>query len=249
MSPPVLHAGVPLPRSTPIVSLLKQRGVSLKPLSGEDAEGSQARIETALMALFRDTGSEAAFEALYDYARGGLLQRVLLLARGEADPIEVVQDAFVNVYLYASSFRDEHARSFRVWSRTIAANVVRRARRRSAPSLQALPDGLQEPADARPDPEQGAVLGEEQRLLARAWMLLLTRYAAAFEGLNARDRRALELVEIRGLTYREAARELGVGLSNMKMILFRARQRIRSAIGDELAPAEERAPALHARSA
>jgi RNA polymerase sigma-70 factor (ECF subfamily) len=221
-----------------VVRLLQKRGVRLARLEGEDSDGCRARIETALMALFRDTRSEAAFEALYDYASASLLQRVLVLARGEVDPLEVVQDAFVNVYLYAKSFRDDHARSFRVWSRTIAANLVRRARRRATASLQALPDGLQEPADARPDPGQGAVLTEERRALVLAWMLVLSRYAAAFEGLNARDRRALDLVEVRGLTYRDAARELGVGLSNMKMILFRARQRIRCAIGGDLARPE-----------
>lgn len=244
MSPPILNPGVRLPRSTPVVRLLRQRGVALAPLDGEDNDGCQARIETALMALFRDTRSESAFEALYDYASASLLQRVLVLARGEIDPLEIVQDAFVNMYLYAKGFRDDHARSFRVWSRTIAANVIRRARRRSAPSLQALPDGLQEPADVRPDPERDAVLSEERASLVRAWMLVLSRYAAAFDGLNARDRRALELVEIRGLTYRQAADELDVGLSNMKMILFRARQRIRAAIGIELAHTEVETPAL-----
>lgn len=241
MSPPLTIPGVRLPRSAPAVRLLRQHGVALEPFDGEDADVCEARIETALMALFRDTRSDAVFEALYDYARGSLLQRVAALVRGGADPLELVQDAFVNVYLYAASFRDEHARSFRVWSRTIAANLVRRAQRSRAPSLQALPEGLQEPADARPDPEQGAVLSEERATLVRAWMLLLSRYAAAFEGLNARDRRALDLVEVRGLTYREAAAELEVGLSNMKMILFRARQRIRLAMGVDLGRGEREA--------
>jgi len=230
----LVSVAVRLPHNAPVVRLLQQRGVCLQPLADENADAYRERLETALMALFRDTHSEAVFEALYESASTSLLQRVLVIARGETDPLEVVQDAFVNMYLYAQSFRDDHARSFRVWSRTIAANVVRRARRRSAPSLQALPDGLQEPADVRPDPERSAVLSEEHRSLVRAWMLVLSRYAAAFDGLSERDRRALDLVEIRGLTYREAARELGVGLSNMKMILFRARQRIRAAIGGEL---------------
>ena len=45
---------------------------------------------------------------------------------------------------------------------------------------------------------------------------------------------ALELIEVQGLSYAEASTRMRVGLSNMKMILFRARQRIRAAISSTL---------------
>jgi RNA polymerase sigma factor (sigma-70 family) len=227
---------VRLPRSVPVLRLLHERGVVLVPQGEEGVEDCEARIETALMALFRDTHSPAAFEALHDYARFALLQRVLALARAGDDPLDLLQDAFVNIYLYAATFRDEHDRSFRVWARTIAGNVVRRSRLRGRRrSLYALPEGLQEPCDGAPGPAAEVAWREECLDLSRAWLILLLRYAAAFAELGARDRRALELVEIEGRGYREAARVLGVGLSNMKMILFRARQRIRLAVGRELA--------------
>ena len=44
--------------------------------------------------------------------------------------------------------------------------------------------------------------------------------------LAQRDRRALHLVEVEGLSYQEAGRILQVGRSNMKMIVFRSRRRI-----------------------
>jgi DNA-directed RNA polymerase specialized sigma24 family protein len=45
---------------------------------------------------------------------------------------------------------------------------------------------------------------------------------------------ALELVELEGLSYAEAGARLHVGISNMKMIMFRARRRLRAKIGAAL---------------
>ena len=117
----------------------------------------------------------------------------------------------------------------RSWARTVAANVVRRARVRSRGwSLTALPEGLDEPADVRGGPS-ALLAGEEQRRsLAGALVLLLLHYAAAYERLVPRDRRALQMVEVERRGYAEAGALLHVGRSNMKMIVFRARKRIRS---------------------
>ena len=52
----------------------------------------------------------------------------------------------------------------------------------------------------------------------------------ATQVLGERDRAALHMVEVEGLTYAEAGRRLGVGRSNMKMIMFRSRKRIRAHI-------------------
>lgn len=184
------------------------------------------------MTLFRDEPTEAHFEALYAFTQGPLLAWISssLFRRGSAaDPTEVLQDTYVNLYRYARTFRDERAQSFRVWSRTIAANLVRRSRRETArPSLQALPEGLQEPADRTAfGPSVQAMMGEERVATVRAYQLLLRHYHAAFAALSPRDREALELVEVEGKSYAEACEILQVGMSNMKMIMFRARRRLR----------------------
>lgn len=219
-----------LPRSVPIVKELAGRGVALVPRAGEDGAAFQIRIETELMALFRDTRGEAEFQALYDYAGPELLSWITSLPRAPgrcADPVETFQDTCVNVYRYARSFRSDEAKSFRVWSRTIARNLHRRSQRRWARfSLQALPEGLQEPVDDGDTPLQTTVLREDAGTLSRAWALLLLQYLAAWRTLSERDRLALELVEAQGLSYAEAGRRLRVGPSNMKMIMFRARKRL-----------------------
>ncbi|MBL8860248.1 MAG: RNA polymerase sigma factor [Planctomycetes bacterium] len=220
--------------NTLVARRLHGRGVSLLTRSGEDTDRFDARIETALMALFRDEGDDGAFQALYDHARGRLLVWIAGLLgtrRSDTDPAEVLQDTFVNIYRYAGSFRDEDAKSFRVWSRTIAGNLVRRARHRQrVRPLADLPEGTAEPIDRRDSPADAMVHDEDARTTGRAWMIVLLQYAAAYERLSQRDRVALDLVEVQGLSYAEAGARLKVGLSNMKMIMFRSRRRIRSQI-------------------
>lgn len=236
MTPPVLPTLLDAPASDlpPEIALaLGARGVSLAPVPGEDADLRALRLETALMALFRDTRTELAFETLYLRVRRSLLAWIVhLLAqrRQESDPAELLQDTFVNVYRYAGGFREGDGGTFRAWARTIAANVVRRARLRRGVPLSVLPEGVAEPQDDGEGPAAQVDLREQQRCLARAWLLLLLHYGRAFEQLSPRDRQALHLVEVEGLSYAEAGRRLRVGKSNMKMIMFRSRKRIRAHI-------------------
>jgi RNA polymerase sigma factor (sigma-70 family) len=226
-----------LPLHLPALRRLEARGVDLAVRHGERAEDFEARIETALMVAFRDGGAAEDFEALYEYARGNLIVWISSLAAGRRAGVEatdLLQDTFVNVFRYAAGFKDQGPRSFRVWSRTIAGNLVRRARYERNRSTHDLPEGLQEPTDRRAGPAQELTDGEDRHVVARAWMLLLARYAAAYEKLSARDQLALTLIEVEGRSYQEACRELRVGLSNLKMILFRARRRIRAAIALDL---------------
>ena len=197
---------------------------------------------THLMARYRDTREAAAFEELYSLTREPVLGWIKsLLGRdlGHLDPNELLQDTFVNVYRYPTSFREDHAGSFRVWVRTIAGNVLRRAasqRARQAP--QELSEAFELEDRAR-GPVQTADEGEEAEVLRRAWSLFLGLYAAAWKELAPRDQRTLELVEVQGLSYQEAGEVLGVGRSNMKMIVFRSRKRIARRIRAALSQALE----------
>ena len=211
----------------PILGLLEGRGVPAARLPGEARGTFQDRLDTELMALFRDTHSEEAFDALYG---GRVFQWVRWLVRQRRcsiDPVDLVQDTFVNVYRYAHSFRNDSKRSFRCWVRTIAANALRRALSVLAgSSSQGLPLDLQEPVDPALLPQVRMIESEETDALKEAWVLFLQHYAAAYDSLSDRDRHALALVEVRGFTYAEAAAELQVGSSNMKMIMLRSRRRL-----------------------
>lgn len=216
------------------LAALDPLGFEPEPREEESEAGYENRLGTRLMAIYRDTRDAQAFEALHALTQASVQRWIAgLLRRAPAaiDLRELVQDTFVNVYLYPGGFRDEHDGSFRVWVRTIAGNLVRRALARAANSArQPLPEGAGEPADMLLSPEREALCREQDRELRRAWALLLSLYAQAYSELADRDRRALELVEVHGLSYIEAGERLCVGRSNMKMIVFRARRRIANRI-------------------
>lgn len=221
----------------PVHRILEARESAFEPPRAADER--RASRETRLMTSFRERRGSLEFQALYDFASAGLLDWIAAQVRGRRltlDPLDLLQDTFVNIYRYAGGFRDERSLSFRVWSRRIAMNVVRRASPRSGAGIawQSLAEERHEPADRRSGPSELVSGGEEARSLDRAWMLLLSLYAAAFATLRDRERRALDLIEIHGRSYAEAAAELGVGPSNMKMIVFRARKRIRTEIARRL---------------
>jgi len=196
---------------------------------------------TALMARYRDSRAPGDFEELYRATFDSVMIWVRsLLRQGPAhlEAHELVQDTFVNVYRYPGSFRDEHDGSFRVWVRTIAGNVVRRARGKLPREGHAeLPEGGLEPADSRCGPAVQADLLESGARLGAAWPLLLAAYHNAWSSLSPRDREALHLVEVTGLSYADASELLGVRASNMKMIVFRARQRLYARLRGLFAPA------------
>lgn len=209
---------------------LAQRGIVARFGPGESERDFENRLGTELMALYRDTRDEDCFEALYAFAQPAVLVWIQsLVRRGQEhlDATDLLQDTFVNVFRYPGGFRRNHQGSFRVWVRTIAGNIVRRARMRSTTlSLEDLPEGFREPADSRNNPEQHALVDEQSEGLRSAWVLFLCLYQQAYDQLSDRDREALRLVEVEGLTYAEAGQRLQVGSSNMKMIIFRSRKRI-----------------------
>ena len=251
--PPALSPALEAEFAPSVWSALVERGV-LDSLPQEgDIERRDRRLETELMRLFRDTRMEAAFETLYLRSRSMMLSWILHLTRNrpeEADPAELLQDTFVNIYRYARGFSTRKGNSFRGWARTIAANVVRRSRmKRAMHSLGALPYGLQEPADVAAGPMDAASSDEQMESYRRAWLLLLLHYAQAYEKLAERDREALHMVEVEGVSYADAGKRLRVGRSNMKMIMFRSRKRIRAHIARAMGNWPEESSVLPLRAA
>ena len=201
----------------------------------EDQDAHLSRLLTALMVGFRDTGRSDLFDALYRLAQPGLVLWVTRKRRGTAlrlDPEDLTQEVFLSIHRYRGSFKEQKG-GFRAWSMTIAHNLIRRqAQRLLRRTMRAHLEDC-DPPDPRNGPREEAISQEEARLIRSAWQLYLLAYAKAYDGLKQRDQEALRLVELEGLRYAEAADLLGVGLSNMKMILLRARHRIRIKMGIE----------------
>jgi len=223
---PMLKANTTGALSLSAARYLKEKGVLLE-RSGELGE-RRSRLQTALMVGFRDTRRADLFEALYRLSHAQILVLVRATRRGSArtlDPDDLTQEVFLNVYRYASSFK-ERSGGFRGWCVTIAYNLIRRkARDLQRRPMLPLVEGC-DPMDSAAGPREINITYEDALALRRAWRTFLLAYAAAYRELKPRDQEALRLVELDGLAYAEAALRLGVGLSNMKMILLRARRRI-----------------------
>jgi RNA polymerase sigma-70 factor (ECF subfamily) len=133
------------------------------------------------------------------------------------DPVEA-EDAAQQVFLSAhrallggSVPRDAHA-----WLAVIARNECRariHARMREPLALRELPSDL-------PDPLAAAIRATD---LDAIWV--------AISSLPRRQRRALVLREVAGLSYHELGRALGVSHSSVESLLFRARQQVRALVG------------------
>ncbi|MEW6073182.1 MAG: RNA polymerase sigma factor [Planctomycetota bacterium] len=202
----------------------------------DDGEiGEEARrdlLATQLMETFRLTGSRAAFGLLYELSGQPLLQQVASRLRryqSTADPQDVLQEVFVNIYRYPHRFRCERDDAFRVWTSTIVRNTVLKHLRslsRSGRAEVAFDDLPEPPAPYAGEPSRGVIEGESEAECRRIYVTYLFLYLRFFSMLSDREQRAIHLVEVEGSSYRAAARELGIKLENLKMVIFRARRKI-----------------------
>lgn len=219
--------------------LLAEHGSVLGDLPGfgdedpqQDAQRLRSAAATALMDLYRASGSREAFDLLVEVAQPQLLARVRSRLRtlgSLLDPQEVLQDALVNVYRYPDRFLARHPGAFAAWSSTIIDNVIRRSlRRRNSGEVIASPmEILVQAADRHALPPDRQCEDREQACeTARAFSLLLACYLAAFEQLADRERYVLHMVEVRQMRYAELAALLSIRPEALKMVVFRARRRL-----------------------
>jgi RNA polymerase sigma factor (sigma-70 family) len=195
-------------------------------------EARRDRASTRLMEAFRTHQSRAAFACLYELNAAHLYQQVsarLRRYRCRADALDVLQEVFFNVYRYPHRFDCGRDDAFRVWTATIVRNTVLKHLRslsRSGRGEVAL-DDLAEPNDAATlEPVSDAIEGESSAECRRVYFNYLYMYLCFYQMLSAREQRAIQMVEVEGLSYREAARELRIKLENLKMVIFRARRKI-----------------------
>jgi RNA polymerase sigma factor (sigma-70 family) len=136
-----------------------------------------------------------------------------LLLRDPVEAEDAAQQVFLSAHravLRGSPPRDAHA-----WLAAIARNECRsriHARMREPLTLPDLPSDL-------PDPLAAAIRATD---LEAIW--------AAISSLPRRQRRALVLREVGGLSYHELGRALGVSQSSVESLLFRARQQVRALV-------------------
>lgn len=192
---------------------------------------SGARLHTALMDNFRLYRNLEAYSLLYElnYREFMLvIQKRLRFMSGSIDANDVLQDVFVSIFRYPHKFRDEKEYSFRNWSYSIIRNtILKHLRTSNGPEISS--DSFAETLEDEQHPGPLGTLVKEESIeeCGYLWLLFLANYRRAFEErLNEREQKALTLVEVKGVRYREASEVLGIKLENLKMVICRARKKI-----------------------
>ena len=134
------------------------------------------------------------------------------------DAEDAVQDGVLSAFIHIAGFQGRARMSS--WLMSIVINSVKmrlRKRRRKMVSLdEPLEDGSQTVAemipDPRPNPEQSCQRSELHGILTHA-----------LEKLSTKQRKALQLFELQGLSLKEAAQTLGVPVGTIKAQLARGR--------------------------
>lgn len=188
-------------------------------------------LNNALMDAFRALGSVEAYSLLFELnvrPFSIIAARVMRMSGSRADPNDILQEAFLAIYRYPTRFCPEKPNAFRNWSYSIIRNTVYRhlsRRSRDGIPVEMLAEVLED--ENAVTPVQASENKESEARCRRVYGVLLSLYSHAYANeLKDRDRLALELVEVRGMGYREAAEVLDIRLENFKMVVCRARKKI-----------------------
>ncbi len=175
--------------------------------------------DEALVALVA-RGDEDALAELYDRVSRVAYGLALRVLRDERHAEDAVQEAFLQVWRSAATFRAERAKAS-TWILTLvhrrAVDLVRREERRQA-------DPLTDDSAAGEAPEQT----EEA-----AWLRFeRERVQSALRQLPDVQREALELAYYGGFSQSELAERLGVPLGTIKSRMFAGLARLRELLDD-----------------
>jgi RNA polymerase sigma-70 factor, ECF subfamily len=202
--------------------------------------------ETALVAALRRR-DEAAFVALVAQYHGPLMRLAMVYSGNRAVAEEIVQDAWLGVLQGIDGF--EERSSFKTWLFRILVNRARTRAEREArtvpfsalwgdPSVgndpePAVPaDRFRGAADPRA-PYHWAVPPEswggdpEEQLLTRETLAIVEQAIAA---LPPNQREVIMLRDVEGWPAEEVCNVLGLSDSNQRVLLHRARARVRAAL-------------------
>ena len=221
---------------------------SALPLGPESGDPPATPDEQMLLAALRD-GDEAAFETLVNAHYPAMLRVALMYIRNRSVAEEVIQETWLAVLQGLARF--EGRSSLKTWIFRILANRARtRAVRegRSVP-FSALASQEAEGDEPAVEPERFRPAGDkwpggwvsapqswgeipEERMLA---LETRERIRLAIEALPPAQRTVITLRDIEGWDAEEVSGHLGVTDGNQRVLLHRARSKVRAALERYLA--------------
>ncbi len=222
----------------------QDRAAVQRNMAGSKQAGSVASAEDLRVVEALRSGNEGAFVSLIERYHVSMLRLAMVFVSSQAVAEEVVQDSWMGVLQGLNGF--EGRSSLKTWIFRILTNRAKtRAQRegRSVPfsSLAEFNSDLPEPAV---EPER--FRGPDQQWpghwvsFPRSWDEIpeerilsqetLTRIQEAIDTLPLGQREVIVLRDIEGCSSDEACNLLGVSEANQRVLLHRARSRVRRAL-------------------
>ena len=200
---------------------------SLKRVS---ARKEGAAVDETELIRAAQAGDSSAFEELVRTYDQSVLRLALSMLRSPEDARDVYQETFLRVYRNLNQFRFDC--SFHTWLYRIATNLCldqlrRRKVRREEPTVMTTPEGTLDRMDAAAETR---VEGDPQRNLFSGQ--IRKRVKEALAQLTPRERMVFELRHYEGLRLRKIGEVLGTSEEAAKNCLFRATQKMRTALGE-----------------
>lgn len=201
--------------------------------SGELTQSSGlllAIMDEAALIRAAQRGDQDAFEQLVRSHDQGVLRLATRLLRSTDDAYDIYQEAFLRVYKNLDKFRFDC--SFQTWLYRIVTNLCldalrkRKVRKEESATVETA-DGPKDRAEIVPDQVAG---NNPQRNVLSAE--LKRRIDATLEELTPRERMVFEMRHYDGMRLRAIGEILGTTEEAAKNCLFRATQKMRSALGD-----------------
>jgi RNA polymerase sigma-70 factor (ECF subfamily) len=179
----------------------------------------------------RRSAAEAAFERYVLPEMEVMLRVATSITHDPVDAEDLVQETVIRAYRAIERFDGRHPRA---WLLTIMRNAQINRVRRRRPELMRDPDAtMARMADAGEGGESAEAL-----VVGRTFDAVVER---AFRSLPEKFRLVVELVDLDGLAYQEAADVLDIPVGTVMSRLHRARNRIRDQlVADDLAPRRPR---------
>ena len=150
----------------------------------------------------------------------------MAITRDHAEAEDLVQDSLVRAYRAVDRFDGANPRA---WLLTIVRNTHVNRNRRRRPGLLHDPDTVERRAETAP--------GADTEALAA---IFDARVEAALRELPAEQQAVIELVDVAGLSYQQAADALGLAVGTVMSRLHRGRKRIKRKLTGVTVPVEER---------
>lgn len=198
---------------------------SARPAPDKRAGATEAARDAELVERLKK-GDSRAFDDLFRRHREAAYRIAFRLLGNAEDALDVVQESFIHVLRGIGSFRGQS--SFKTWLYRIVTHAALDWRRyravRSAASLDA--DSSPEPAatgERRRSPTDEAAAADLKEAIDKALM-----------NVSEKNRVALVLYALEGMSYQEVAEVLGISIGTVMSRIFNARQRLRELLASEI---------------